>query len=113
MEWTTFFLIFAISSTFGLSFGPILYQHYFGKSSSDTFISVRDIRHRPKVKIVCGNIESIPCDICTVFVHGLRALVNRQASEEEIIKFAEEVCKTFKIEDNRVCQGVVQMFKVE
>jgi hypothetical protein len=63
------------------------------------------------MRIVCGNVDSIKCDICTVFVNGLRTLVGRQASEKDIVNFSIEVCEFFKIEDHRVCQGIVRMFK--
>jgi hypothetical protein len=39
-------------------------------------------------------------------------LVGRQAPEKDIVNFSIEVCEFFKIEDHRVCQGIVRMFKV-
>lgn len=113
MEWPQFLVITAVVSTLLLSGAPVAYKHFFGSSSDslDTVITVKS-RLNPKIKYVCGNIESISCDICRVFVTGLRLLISRQASEEEIISFSIEVCEKFKIEDEKVCKGVVYMFKV-
>ena len=113
MEWLRFFVISAIVTTFCMSLGPVLYQHYYYGNDSDTIIHVKKFRPNPRMRIVCGNVDSIKCDICTVFVNGLRTLVGRQASEKDIVNFSIEVCEFFKIEDHRVCQGIVRMFKDE
>lgn len=116
MDWTYFFIISAVASTFFLSLGPILYHRYLGDADStydSSTIIAGNIRLRPRIKLVCGNLENIPCDVCKLFVVGLRALVGRQAPEADIVKFAIEICKTFHIEDERVCQGIVRMFKDE
>ena len=112
MEWLRFFVISAIVTTLCMSLGPVLYQHYYYGNDSDTIIHVKKFRPNPRMRIVCGNVDSIKCDICTVFVNGLRTLVGRQASEKDIVNFSIEVCEFFKIEDHRVCQGIVRMFKV-
>lgn len=112
MEWTSFFVISAIVTTFCMSLGPVLYRHYYYGNDTDTIIHVKEFRPNPRMRVVCGNVDSIKCDICTVFVDGLRTLVGRQAPEKDIIDFSIEVCELFKIEDHRVCQGIVHMFKV-
>lgn len=113
MDWPQVLVITALISTFLLSGAPIAYNHFFG-STSDSLEKVITVKSRlnPKIKLVCGNIESISCDICRVFVAGLRLLVSRQAPEEDIIAFSIEVCQKFNIEDDKVCKGVVYMFKV-
>lgn len=115
MDKIYFFIISAVASTFFLSFGPILYNRYLGGTDSthdSNSIIAGNIRQKPRIKIVCGNLENIPCDVCKLFVVGLRELVGRQAPEADIVKFAIELCDTFHIEDERVCQGIVRMFKV-
>lgn len=114
MDWPQVLVITALISTFLLSGAPIAYNHFFG-STSDSLEKVITVKSRlnPKIKLVCGNIESISCDICRVFVAGLRLLVSRQAPEEDIIAFSIEVCQKFNIEDDKVCKGVVYMFKDE
>lgn len=116
MDKTYFFIISAVVSTFFLSLGPILYNRYLGGTDSthdSSTIIAGNIRQKPRIKIVCGNLENIPCDVCKLFVVGLRELVGRQAPEADIVKFAIELCDTFHIEDERVCQGIVRMFKDE
>ena len=63
----------------------------------------------------CGTFlkySAIDCDICILFVNGLRALVDQGSTQEDVAVFATKVCKDLKIEDDRVCDAITQEYKV-
>lgn len=64
----------------------------------------------------CGVITNlngaIGCDVCKLFVGGLQDLIQKRKSEADIVEFATIICKTFKIEDDRVCDDITFQFKV-
>lgn len=62
----------------------------------------------------CGTFfkySAIDCDICILFVNGLRALVDQGSTQEDVAVFATKVCKDLKIEDDRVCDAITQEYK--
>ncbi|XP_045170624.2 sphingomyelin phosphodiesterase-like [Mercenaria mercenaria] len=64
----------------------------------------------------CGSIVSvsaIDCDICVLFVNELSSLVDKGKTQEDVVEFSTKACIDLKIEDERVCQAVVQEFKAE
>ena len=63
----------------------------------------------------CGTFikySAIDCDICILFVNGLRVLVDQGSTQESVALFAARVCKDLKIEDDRVCDAITQEYKV-
>ena len=66
-------------------------------------------------KTECGTFlkySAIDCDICILFVNGLRALVEQGSTQEDVAVFATRVCKDLRIEDDRVCDAITQEYKV-
>ena len=57
-------------------------------------------------------IANVTCDMCMFIVGQLQKLVSEQKTQEEIKKFAEEFCKTEKIETPRVCDLVIPQYMV-
>ncbi|XP_062576027.1 sphingomyelin phosphodiesterase-like [Saccostrea cucullata] len=69
-----------------------------------------------KYKTECGiltDLSFIGCEVCTLVVDGLKDLVEKQSSQEDIVEFMTFVCKKFKIEDDRVCEAIVKEYKDE
>jgi len=62
----------------------------------------------------CGSINyrAIECDICKLFVSGLKNLVKKGSTQEDIVLFATKICSLFAIEDQRVCARITVEFKV-
>lgn len=63
----------------------------------------------------CGTyikFSSVDCDICILFVSGLKALVEKGSTQDDVAKFATKACKDLKIEDDRVCTAITQEYKV-
>lgn len=52
------------------------------------------------------------CLLCHYTVTSTRKLSSSHKSQEYIIKIIYGICKSLHIEDDRVCKGVVQEFKV-
>ena len=52
------------------------------------------------------------CDSCKVIFFMLQELLAQQKSQDEIAKILTEACIKLKIQHERVCQGIIQMFKV-
>ena len=57
-------------------------------------------------------IANVTCDMCMFIVGQLQKLVSEQKTQEEIKKFAEEFCKTEKIETPRVCDLVLSLIHI-
>nr|XP_022336528.1 sphingomyelin phosphodiesterase-like [Crassostrea virginica] len=67
-------------------------------------------------KTECGvltDLSFITCEVCKLAVEGLKALVEKQSSEEEIVEFMTFICKKFHIEDDRVCEDITREYKDE
>lgn len=68
-----------------------------------------------KRKKECGvyvRYSAIDCDICILFVHGLKFLAEKNSTQEDVADFSKRVCTDLKIEDARVCAAITQEFKV-
>ena len=53
----------------------------------------------------------ISCTVCAVLVVTLQDLVQKNGSEEEIVRITKAICVDFKIEDERVCTGISREYK--
>lgn len=62
----------------------------------------------------CGTVDfsAIGCDLCKVIVSGLKNLVSKKSTREDVVIFATEICKLFRIEDFRVCDSITVQFQV-
>lgn len=63
----------------------------------------------------CGtliSISKIDCEICVLFVKGLRTLVQKGSTQDDVVEFTTKACIDLKIEDARICPAIVQEFKV-
>ena len=63
----------------------------------------------------CGTYvkySAIDCDICILFVEGLKALVEQGSTQQDVVDFTTAACKELKIEDARVCTDITREFKV-
>jgi hypothetical protein len=68
-----------------------------------------------KYKTECGipaDLSFIGCEVCKLAVDGLQDLVKKQSSQEDIVEFMTFICQKFKIEDDRVCDAIIQEYKV-
>ena len=67
-------------------------------------------------KKTCGiyvKYSAIDCDVCILFVHGLKILAEKGSTQEDVADFSKHVCIDLKIEDERVCAAITQEFKVK
>ena len=55
---------------------------------------------------------TVTCEVCKTIVASLQRLVAEKRSMEDIIKFAIDICKAYKIESDRVCDLVVPQYSV-
>ena len=63
----------------------------------------------------CGTYKkysAIDCDICVLFVEGLKALAEQGSTQQDVVDFTTAACRELKIEDDRVCAAVTREFKV-
>lgn len=69
-----------------------------------------------RYKTECGTLADlsfIGCEVCKFAVEGLKDLVEKQSTEEDIVKFMTLICKKFDIEDDRVCDDIIKEYKDE
>lgn len=60
-----------------------------------------------------ADLSFIGCEVCKFAVEGLKDLVEKQSTEEDIVKFMTLICKKFDIEDDRVCDDIIKEYKDE
>lgn len=68
-----------------------------------------------RYKTECGTLADlsfIGCEVCKLAVEGLKDLVEKQSTEEDIVTFMTLICKKFDIEDNKVCDNIIKEYKV-
>ena len=63
--------------------------------------------HDPSKELI-----DLDCDTCKVIVDTIQFLARQNASEDEIVTVATELCILLKIEDKSICTQIVQEFKV-
>ena len=66
-------------------------------------------------KLECGTYvkySAIDCDICVLFVEGLKALAEQGSTQQDVVDFTTAACRELKIEDDRVCAAITREFKV-
>lgn len=71
-----------------------------------------NVPEHPRLEVDCGTIVGVSCELCRVFFFGLKELVARGTTQDEILDFAVNVCVRFKIEDPRVCKAICREFAV-
>lgn len=57
-----------------------------------------------------GWSPNLTCEACKVIVKQLQDQVAQQKTTDEFIKVAIDICKTYKVEDDRVCDLVVPLY---
>lgn len=57
--------------------------------------------------------SGLTCDTCKGFFNVLRDLFDKGFLWDDIAKLSVDVCELLEIEDNAVCQGIVNLFKVK
>ena len=55
--------------------------------------------------------SDVECDLCKTVVTVIRTLVEANKSKEEIASTVAKVCENLKIEDQRVCLGITNVYK--
>ncbi|KAK7091157.1 sphingomyelin phosphodiesterase-like [Littorina saxatilis] len=60
-----------------------------------------------------GKFQSITCSLCKLGVAAVQKALSSGMSSEAIVELAKTICVTFAHEDDRVCTGLVNMFKDE
>lgn len=68
-----------------------------------------------RYKTECGTLADlsfIGCEVCKLAVEGLKDLVEKQSTEEDIVTFMTLICKKFDIEDDKVCDDIIKEYKV-
>lgn len=61
-----------------------------------------------------GNIgKEVSCSLCKMLTGVLHYFIDNTFTEKEIVKAVTKICIDLKIEDHRVCYGVVREFKEE
>ena len=61
-----------------------------------------------------GNIgKEVSCSLCKMLTGVLHYFIDNEFTEEEVVKGITKICIDLKIEDQRVCYGVVREFKEE
>lgn len=56
--------------------------------------------------------STVDCDVCKVGVSLIQTLLKLGESQDEIAKAITDLCEFLKIEDARVCKGIIPEFKV-
>lgn len=59
-----------------------------------------------------ADLSFIGCEVCKLAVEGLKDLVEKQSTEEDIVIFMTLICKKFDIEDDKVCDDIIKEYKV-
>nr|XP_034338737.1 sphingomyelin phosphodiesterase [Crassostrea gigas] len=59
------------------------------------------------------DLSFIGCEVCKLAVEGLKDLVEKQSTEEDIVIFMTLICKKFDIEDDKVCDDIIKEYKDE
>ena len=57
-------------------------------------------------------VNDAECEACKVIATLIRELLEMNKSKDELLKAVETLCIDLKIEDARVCKGIVKMFQV-
>ena len=63
--------------------------------------------------LLYGRPADLECEACKIIVAALQDLLEKNSSEEEIVKVITTICIDLKIEDENVCTLVVPEFKVQ
>ena len=60
-----------------------------------------------------GVEESLECEACKVFSNLLEIFLEQNSPEEDVAKLIKVICIVEKIEDENVCNSIVEEFKQE
>lgn len=87
-----------------------------------TYLASFAEKHRKELKLAkkdrkreCGTIVSvskIDCKICVLFVDGIKDLVAKGSTQDDVARFSTKACIDLQIEDERVCKAIIQECKV-
>lgn len=55
----------------------------------------------------------VECDACKALTEVAQIAFKTKPNEDDIAKFLTKLCIKLKVEDNRVCTGIIQDFKAE
>ena len=106
--------IIALSFCIPLDSLPTTFQHGIVAHSKTNHGLERGLKALSSIEQKFSSIgRKVSCSLCKMIVGFLKYYIDQGSTENEIVKALTKVCIFLKIEDQRVCYGVVREFKEE